>query len=151
LDSTPRLYENILGQPGPRRRVARIDRQDLAQERVGLFVRLCGALPCELASLQVQRVGLGVGRAHLRCRVEQRHLKLLHHVGSDLVLDREDVVELAVVGLRPNVIASSGLDQLRRDPHRVARLAHRAFEHVRDVQRACDFGDSGLFALECER
>ena len=72
---------------------------------------------------------------------QQRDLELLHHVGRDLVLDREDVVELAVVGLRPQVRVGAGLDQLRGDAHRVARLAHRAFQHVRHVQRARDLRD----------
>ena len=84
----------------------------------------------ELDGLEIKRVRLGIGRACLRRRAEQRDLELLHHVGRDLVLDREDVVELAVVGLRPQVRVGAGLDQLRRDPHRVARLAHRAFQHV---------------------
>ena len=108
-------------------------------------------LPSELDGLQVERVGLGIGRARLRRRAEQRDLELLDHVGRDLVLDREDVVELAVVGLRPQVRVGAGLDQLRRDPDRVARLAHRAFQHVRHVQRARDLRDRNLFAFERER
>ena len=43
------------------------------------------------------------------------------------------------------------LDQLRRDPHRVARLAHRAFQHVRHVQRARDLRNARLLAFERER
>ena len=146
-----RLVGEVRGQPGPRRGVARIDRQHLAVERVGLLERLGGVLPPELHGLQVQRVRLGIGRARLRRRAEQRDLELLDHVGRDLVLDREDVVELAVVGLRPQVRVGAGLDQLRRDPDRVARLAHRAFEHVRHVQRARDLRDSDFLALERER
>ena len=78
-------------------------------------------------------------------------LSCFDHRGRDLVLDREDVVELAVVGLRPQVRVGAGADQLRGDPHRVARLAHGAFEHVRHVQRARDLRDRDLFALERER
>ena len=143
-----RLVGEVAGQRGPRRGIARIDRQHLAVQRVGLLERLGGALPSELDGLQVQRVGLGIGRAHLRRRAEQRDLELLDHVGRDLVLDREDVVELAVVGLRPQVRVGAGVDQLRGDPHRVAGLAHRAFEHVRHVQRARDLRNRDLLALE---
>ena len=135
------LAGEVASQPVPRRDVARIDRQHLAVKRVGLLERLGCELPSELDGLQVQRVRLGIGRARLRRRAEQRDLELLDHVRRDLVLDREDVVELAVVGLRPQVRVGAGLDQLRRDPHRVARLAHRAFEHVRHVQRARDLGN----------
>ena len=146
-----RLVGEVAGQPVPRRGVARIDRQHLAVERVGLLERLGGELPSELDGLQIERVRLGIGRARLRRRAEQRDLELLDHVGRDLVLDREDVVELAVVGLRPQVRVGAGLDQLRRDPHRVARLAHRAFQHVRHVQRARDLRDPDLLAFERER
>ena len=146
-----RLVAEVAGQPVPRRGVARIDRQHLAVKRVGLLERLGGELPSELDGLEIKRVRLGIGRACLRRRAEQRDLELLDHVGRDLVLDREDVVELAVVGLRPQVRVGAGLDQLRRDPYRVARLAHRAFQHVRHVQRARDLRDSDLLALERER
>ena len=125
------LADELRASPCPRRSVARIDRQHFAVERVGLLERLGRVLQSELDGLQVERVRLGIGRARLRRRAEQRDLELLDHVGRDLVLDREDVVELAVVGLRPQVRVGAGLDQLRRDPHRLARLAHRAFEHVR--------------------
>jgi hypothetical protein len=43
------------------------------------------------------------------------------------------------------------LDQLRRDPHGITRLAHGTFQHVCHVQRARDLGDPDLLALECER
>ena len=143
-----RLVGEVAGQPVPRRGVARIDRQYLAVQRVGLLERLGGVLPSELHGLQVKRVRLGIGRARLRRRAEQRDLELLDHVRRDLVLDREDVVELAVVGLRPQVRVGAGLDQLRRDPHRVAGLAHRAFQHMRHVQRARDLRNRDLLALE---
>ena len=81
-------------------------------------------------------------------RAEQRDLELLHHVGRDLVLDLENVVQLAVVGLRPQVRVGAGLDQLRGDPDRVAGLADRAFQHVGHVQRARDLRDRDLFAFK---
>ena len=62
------LVDEVAGQPVPRRGVARIDRQHLAVERVGLLERLGCELPSELDGLQVQRVGLGIGRARLRRR-----------------------------------------------------------------------------------
>ena len=50
--------------------------------------------------------------------------------GGHLVLDREDVLELAVVALGPDVPVGLGIDQLHRDAHAVARLAHAALDHV---------------------
>ena len=121
------------------------------QKRIGLLERLSGVLPPELAGLQVQRIGLGIGRARLRRGAEQFDLQLPDHVGRDLVLDGEDVVELAVVGLRPQLGAGRRIDQLHGDPHRVAGPAHRAFQYVRHVQGAGDVGDRHVLALERER
>ena len=151
LGADGHLVDGVARQLRPRRRVPGIDREHPAQKHVRLRETLRGSLPCELDGLEVERVGLGIGRARLGRRAEQRDLELLDHVGGDLVLDREDVVELAVVGLRPKVRVGAGLDQLRRDPHRVARLAHRAFEHVRHVQRPRDLRNRNLLALERER
>jgi hypothetical protein len=54
----------------------------------------------------------------------------------DFVLHGEDLGELAVVALRPEVRAGAGIDELRRDPHALARLAHAAFEHVAHAELA---------------
>lgn len=63
------------------------------------------ALEPHLAALQVQRVGLRVG-ALRRVRVAQKlEPELAHHRPGDLVLQREDVGHLAVVGLRPQLAA----------------------------------------------
>jgi hypothetical protein len=56
-------------------------------------------------------------------RAQFRHDRL-----RDVVLHGEDIVELAVVGFRPQVRVRGHLDQLRGDAHAVARLAHTAFE-----------------------
>ena len=113
--------------------------------------RLWSELPSKLHRLEVKHVSLWIGLAHCRRCAKQGHFQLLHHVGGDLVLDLEDVVELAVVGLRPQMRVGAGLDQLRGNPDGVARLAHRAFEHVGDVQRARDLRDLDFFAFEGER
>ena len=47
-----RLVAEVAGQPGPRRDVARIDRQHLAVKRVGLLERLGGERPSEPDSLR---------------------------------------------------------------------------------------------------
>src|SRR5205085_2511926 len=104
-----RLVAEVASQPVPRRGVARIDRQHFAVKCVGLLERLGCELPSELDGLEIKRVGLRIGRARLGRRAEQCDLELLHYVGRDLVLDREDVVELAIVGLRPQVRVVVGL------------------------------------------
>src|SRR4051812_8628442 len=50
----------------------------------------------------------------------------------DLVLHGKDVGEIAVIALGPDMIASPGLNKLRRDPDAVSRFAQTAFEHIAD-------------------
>jgi hypothetical protein len=58
------------------------------------------------------------------------------HSLSDLVLQRKDVGEIAVVALGPDVLASLGLDQLRSDADAIAGLAYAAFEHIAHTELA---------------
>ena len=46
----------------------------------------------------------------------------------DLLLGRENIGELAVVVLAPEMRPLTDLDELRGDTHAVAHLAHRAFD-----------------------
>ena len=149
----------------PSERKLRIDPQRLLQV-ADPPRRVLRRLPTdEVPPLKEEAVRLGVGGAalhrgsHLRRRVllrlrvgltEERRAQLRHHRLRDVVLHREDVVECTVVGLRPQVIAVSYLDELHRDPHPAARLAHAAFEHRGDVERLADLGHGGRLALERE-
>src|SRR3546814_487330 len=56
----------------------------------------------------------------------------------DLVLDREDVGQLAVVPLGPEMAARLAVDQLRGDADAGASLAHAAFQHVAHAELAAD-------------
>ncbi len=64
-----------------------------------------------------------------------------------LVLDREDVLELAVVALGPDVPVGLGVDQLHGDAHPVAGLAHAALDHVLDAELRGDVLDPHRLAL----
>ena len=55
---------------------------------------------------------------------------------GDLVLDGEDVGEVAVVALCPDVVAGRRVDKLRGDAQALAGLAHAAFEHVAHAELA---------------
>ena len=67
----------------------------------GLVFFLLRGMRVQLLHLQIQRVSLGIqcGRGVLRGRIEQRHPERLHYGARDFILDFEDVVELAIVGL----------------------------------------------------
>ena len=69
---------------------------------------------------------------------EERDLELLRHRAGNLGLDREDVLQLPVVGFRPDIGAVARFDQRDRDPHPVGRLPHAPFEQVIDAKLFAD-------------
>ncbi len=60
----------------------------------------------------------------------QVHLHLGCQDQGDLVLDGEDVVEGAVIALRPDVRAAGGVDKLRGDADAVRIPANAPLQHV---------------------
>src|SRR6516165_4557976 len=60
------------------------------------------------------------------------------HSVRNLVLHREDIGEIAVVALGPDMLAGLGLDQLRGDPDTIAGFAQAACEHITHAQLAAD-------------
>lgn len=53
---------------------------------------------------------------------------------SDLVLHGEDVDQLAVVALGPEMTAGGGVVELRGDTHAIVHLAHAALDDVADAE-----------------
>ena len=92
-----------------------------------------------MPAAEVVRVGLRVGLARLRRRAaEQLDLQFHDHGRRDLVLDGEDVAEIAVECLRPGMRTVGGANELRGDANAICGLAHAAFEQVRDAELPCD-------------
>src|SRR6267154_3195657 len=56
----------------------------------------------------------------------------------ELALEREDILQFAVVLLRPNLGVRLGVDELGVNPHAVARNLHASLQHVRNAQVAPD-------------
>ena len=75
--------------------------------------------------------------ANLLGRIQLRLDRRDHPLG-DLVLHRENVGEVAVVALGPDVVAGCGFDQLRGDADAVAGFAHAAFEHIAHAKLAAN-------------
>ncbi len=51
----------------------------------------------------------------------QRDFQRIHDLQCHLVLNREDIRQIAVIAFGPNMRCGSRVDQLRRDAHPVAR------------------------------
>ena len=97
-------------------------------------------------SLQVQPVRL---RVH-----DSRQMRGPHHdvdpagdVGGDVALQVEDLAEIALVDLGPEVHVGGNLNELRRDPHAAAGSRHGPLDDRVDVQFAPDLGDAPLRPL----
>ena len=79
----------------------------------------------EVVSLEV--LGRALGKPGLFLGIE-RYAERARDLRGELALDGEDVLQLAVVALRPQVLVGIGVDQLRRNAHLVPGAAHAAFE-----------------------
>src|SRR5258708_17870376 len=69
----------------------------------------------------------------------------------DLILNRENVVEFAVVALAPEMGATFRIHQLRRDAHAIIGAANTALQHVTYAQLAPDLTFVDRLALVMER
>ncbi len=87
---------------------------------------------------------LGIGR-------QQRAPQRPDHLRGNVVLDGEDVVELAVVGVGPQVIAGACVDELRRHPNPVILAPHAALEDIRHAEPLANAAQVLVLALESER
>ena len=84
-------------------------------------------------------------------RLSHRALQRRGNRSRDLVFDREHVVDAAAVGLRPEVIAVVGVDELRRDAQPVSGALHTSFHKRIDCQRFTHFARIGARSLERKR
>ncbi len=60
---------------------------------------------------------------------------------ADLVLKLEDVLKLAIVVVRPDVLPRRGVDKLRGDADSASRPAYAPFHHVANAQLMADLLD----------
>ena len=68
----------------------------------------------------------------------QRRFDDAGNARRDLVLKVEDIFERAIEAVGPEMRAGERVDQLRGDPHPIASLAHRAFEHIAHPKLTAD-------------
>src|SRR5829696_6903055 len=77
-----------------------------------------------------------LGGPALAFRARQGWLDRGGHARGDLVLNPENVGQLAIVTFRPKMGAGSGFDELGGDAHPLPCLAHATLEHVSNVEFA---------------
>ena len=119
------------------------------------IVRAIAALGI-FTALQQRVVGIEVAARRLVDGLddlaEQGRLQRASDRCRDLALHREHILQLAIVGLRPQLAAVGCLDQRRDDAHLIALLAYCSFEQRRHAELRPDGGSIVLlFAAELER
>ncbi len=93
------------------------------------------ALEEKLVSLPIDRAGTCQPRFLLR---RQRNLDLSGDCVRHLALQGEDVAQVALVAVGPQVPVRGRMDQLRRDPHPLPGAQNRPLHHRIYVQLARD-------------
>ena len=90
------------------------------------------------AAAQIVRVGLDILRRRLLDRLlllrQELDLELLDDRLGDLVLNREDVGQVAVVAGGPEMAVGRSFDQFGIDPDPVAGLADAALDDIGDAE-----------------
>jgi hypothetical protein len=106
----------------------------------------------ELEAPKVVVVRLGGRRSSplALSRRKNAHLQRGHHGAGDLVLDGEDIGQVAVEGLRPELVAIRGVDQLRGDAQSGAGLADASFQDMGHVELLAHGSQILALALEVE-
>ena len=136
---------------GPALGESRVQLDDASADADDDRLQPFAALALEAPRHEEELVGLGVRRGALldgRTLLGQElEFERCDDGLRDVVLDGEDVVERAVVALRPDLRVGGRLEQLRRDPHAIAGLAHAALEDVRDLEGPRDLGRRDRLAL----
>ena len=80
-------------------------------------------------------------RLHQRGATHQPCLQRLDDRACEVVLEHEDVLQLPVIRVRPEMIPVRSVDQLSRDPDLSAFATDAPFEDRGDVQLLCDVAD----------
>ena len=78
--------------------------------------------------------GSAFGAHRLYC--EEFWFNCCRYTGSYFILKRKNVRKLAVIPLRPNVIARDRIDKLTGDAHTLPAPAHAPFEYLANAEIA---------------
>ena len=124
----------IKTQSGISGRIGSIERDGLLEILAHAFVTGCVEIPPMITPFQIQLVRFSIFRRSRRDRALFRAaefcLQRVRDFRRDVGFHREDVVELSIVTLGPEMRVALGIDELDVDAHAVAGFAHTAFQDV---------------------
>ena len=134
-----------------RERVAGIETDRLLQELDALSERVRTSPVPEMAALEEGLVRGRIDRAAPRQARSllwgQLHLNFVGDGASDVALQRQDIAQVALVLLGPQVRIRRRVNQLRGDSNAAVRSQHRALDDGIDVERLRDLGQRLSSAL----
>src|SRR6202020_420483 len=114
-----------------------------------------GLMPGALTAAQEEAVGLRLDRALADQATSfvgsQFDLERGDDLLRQLILNGEDVAEIAIESLGPDMAAGGRVDELGGDANAGAVFAHAAFQHVPHAKRPSDLGNGHRLSLEDER
>ena len=112
--------------------------------RFEAFVQICAIRPIKTPA-EIGIIRVWVHRALCnRCAAFariQRHANLAGNSGSDVVLDAQDVVQVAIIGIGPEVCLVADLNELDVDAHTVAVTEDASFQGVLDFESVANLSD----------
>ncbi len=141
-------HDQHRGEPGLRVGRAGIERQRRLEIAHRFVVGLARNRLCHLGAAAqdvVERIRMGDRAGGLGDR--QLGLQCAGDARGDLVLQREQIAEVAVEPLRPELRAGCGIDQLDVDPHFLAGTLDAAFDDIAHAELAADLARVDLLAL----
>ena len=117
--------------------------------RLELVLSLCPKASA-IAAVSCADRSASIGRgpvARVRVGSGQPKRERADDFARDLVLDGEDVSEVPVITVPPDVRVRRGVDQLGRDAHPIVDLPHTALDHVAHPELATHLRDAHRAAL----
>src|SRR5260370_24485932 len=111
----------------------------------GKFVKVIPALEVNLVGVSV--VSAVLGQRLIAC-ANQLHLKGVHNCACNLILNRKDLLHIAIERFGPQMISISRINQLGRYAQAAANLAHTAFQNRLHIQLVADLADVLTPSLE---
>src|SRR6516165_2236931 len=136
------LHDQCTGKPQMGVREIGIERKRLFEQTKGCDAIGAGALvhmpEAALAIIPGAHVLRPLCDYALAFGAGERRLDRGDHTRGDVVLHREDVSQIPVVTLGPEMGPGGCIDKLAADAHPLPRPAHAAFENIADAKLAAD-------------